>query len=104
MSDRRQESANIGVGRQLSASIGGKARQWAMVGCFVFLIVVMMCVAPIWLLGWWATSGDGGNVNTLQHPGQVVGPIDAPITCPPGQWVMSWSENGQPHYACTPKW
>ena len=104
MSDRRNETAPAGIARQVSASVGGKARQWLMVGCFGFIIVVMMCVAPIWVLGWWATSGDGSSADTLQHPGQVVGTVDAPISCPSDQWVMRWSENGQTHYACTPQW
>lgn len=101
MSDRRNETAPIGVSRQLSAA-SGRIGRGVMVGCFAMFVISMMCVAPVWVLGWWATSGDA--TTTLQHPGQVVGPIDAPITCPPGQWVMSWADGGQTHYACTPQW
>lgn len=87
-------------------AVGDTAKRWIgktfAVGCFGILIVMAMCIAPIWWFGWFTAGGDDTTVSTLVHPSQVVAPADS--TCGDDEWLMLWTEDGVQHSTCTHKW
>lgn len=107
----RIENQNQNQGRKGGGvplpSISGKIKKMAIIVILAVFGVVFMCSAPVWVLGWFGWNAVGSHSSTanyLQHPAQVIGQIETPITCPDDQWLMSWNTAQGKQYACTPQW
>jgi hypothetical protein len=96
MSDRSLSTPSAPLSMVRSA--GGKMGKAVGIGCLGMIIMVSLCSAPLWFLGWF---GSGDDQPTTKAPSVI---RVQPINCGPNEWPMQWYANGVQHSACTPKW